>query len=205
MEKRTYAAGDAAKRMICDALKSLMAQKPLDKITVAEVMRQCGMTRQHFYYHFEDIYAAVRWLFEKEAVALLREHEGVLLWQDGLLQLFRYLQENRAVCLCAMHSISREHIKRFFQSDINAIIRNTIQTLAAQLRCPATDREVALLTRFYVGALTSIVEDWLLGEIQESPEELIRFTDRLLREHVMGARFRLMGREAEFGPAGEGD
>lgn len=40
-------------------------------------MQSCGMARQHFYYHFEDIYDAVRWMFDQEAVALLREHEGV--------------------------------------------------------------------------------------------------------------------------------
>ena len=45
--------------------------------------------RQHFYYHFDNVYDAVRWIFEEEAVALLREHEGVMLWQDGLLQLFQ--------------------------------------------------------------------------------------------------------------------
>ena len=88
MRKRTYEASEAAKREICAALKSLMAQKPLNKITVAEIMQSCGMVRQHFYYHFEDIYDAVRWMFDQEAVALLREHEGVMLWQDGLLQLF---------------------------------------------------------------------------------------------------------------------
>ena len=198
MGKRNYAASDAAKREICAALKSLMAQKPLDKITVAEIMRTCGMTRQHFYYHFEDIYAAVRWMFDQEAVALLREHEGVLLWQDGLLQLFRYLQDNRAVCLCALRPVSREHLRHFFQTDINAIIQNTIQGLAVQLSYPASDREVALLTKFYVGALSSIMEEWLLGEIQETPEDLIRFTDQFLREHVMGAQLRLAGKELKL-------
>lgn len=113
MKKRTYLASDTAKREICAALKGLMAQKPLTKISVTEIMRACGMARQHFYYHFEDIYDAVRWMFEEEAVALLREHEGVTLWQDGLLQLFQYLQKNRAVCLCALHSMSREHLKDF--------------------------------------------------------------------------------------------
>ena len=73
MKKRTYEASEAAKREICAALKSLMAQKPLNKITVAEIMHACGMARQHFYYHFEDIYDAVRWIFDQEAVALLRE------------------------------------------------------------------------------------------------------------------------------------
>ena len=79
MRQRTYEASEAAKREICAALKTLMAQKPLNKITIAEIMQSCGMARQHFYYHFEDIYDAVRWMFDQEAVALLREHEGVML------------------------------------------------------------------------------------------------------------------------------
>ena len=190
MKKRTYEASESAKREICAALKVLMAQKPLNKITVAEIMQSCGMARQHFYYHFEDIYDAVRWMFDQEAVALLRKHEGVMLWQDGLLQLFQYLQENRAVCLCALHSMSREHLKRFFQTDIHAIIQNTIQRIVMELDCQASDCEVDLLTRFYVGALVSMIEEWLLGEIQEPPEELLRFADQLLKDHVRGAALR---------------
>ena len=198
MRKRTYEASGTAKREICAALKVLMAQKTLNKITIAEIMQSCGMARQHFYYHFEDIYAAVRWMFDQEAVALLRKHEGVLLWQDGLLQLFQYLQENREVCLCALHSVSREHLKRFFRDDINAVIQNNIKNLAAQLNYPASDQEINLLTKFYVSALAGITEDWLLGEIQETPEELIRFTDQLLQSHVMGATLRLAGKNMDF-------
>ena len=193
MGKRTYEAGYAAKVEICSALKGLMAHKPLNKITVAEVMKTCGMARQHFYYHFEDIYDAVRWMFEEEAVALLREHEGVMLWQDGFLQLFQYLQENRAVCLCALRSMGRDHLKAFFQTDIQVMIQYTIRSIAAELNYQGGERELALLTQFYVGALVSMVEDWLLGEIQETPEELTRLVDRILRDHIRGAALRLSG------------
>ena len=199
MKKRTYEASNAAKRQICTVLKELMTQKPLNRITVAEIMRGCGMARQHFYYHFDDVYDAVRWIFEEEAVALLREHEGVMLWQDGLLQLFQYLQENRAVCLCALHSISREHLKRFFQTDVHVIIQGTIQRIAEELNYQVSDGEVDFLTKFYVGALASMMEEWLLGNIQETPEELIRFADQLLKDHVRGAALRM----AEPHPAAE--
>ena len=199
MRKRTYEASEAAKWEICSSLKSLMTQKSLNKITVAEIMQSCGMARQHFYYHFEDIYDAVRWMFDQEAVALLREHEGVMLWQDGLLQLFQYLQENRAVCLCALHSISREHLKRFFQTDVHVIIQGTIERIVEELNYHVSEEEVDLLTKFYVGALASIMEEWLLGNIQETPEELIRFADQLLKDHVRGAALRM----AETPPAAE--
>ena len=199
MRKRTYEASEAAKREICAALKALMAQKPLNKITVAEIMQSCGMARQHFYYHFEDLYDAVRWMFDQEAVALLREHDGVMLWQDGLLQLFQYLQENRAVCLCALHSLSREHLKHFFQTDVHTIIQDTVQRIVEELNYQVSEEEVDLLTKFYVGALASIMEEWLLGNIRETPEELIRFADQLLKDHVRGAALRM----AETPPAAE--
>ena len=41
------------------------------------------------------------------------------------------------------------------------------------------------------------------GEIRETPEELIRFTDQLLRSHVMGAKLRLAGEDMDF-DTGEG-
>ena len=193
MKKRTYEASYTAKQEICAALKRQMAQKPLSKITITEIMRECGMARQHFYYHFEDIYDAVRWMFEEEAVALLWKHEGVMLWQEGLLQLFQYLQENRTVCLCALRSMGRDHLRHFFQTDIQVIIQSTIQVIASELHYQASGQELALLTKFYVGALVSLVEDWLLGDIPDTPEELIHFVDQMLQDHVRGAALRLKG------------
>ena len=51
-KKRTYEASNAAKRQICTVLKELMTQKPLNRITVAEIMRGCGRRASNFYYHF---------------------------------------------------------------------------------------------------------------------------------------------------------
>ena len=91
--------------------------------------------------------------------------------------------------------MSREHLKDFFRTDLQAIIQNTIREIAAELRYPADEREVTLLTKVYVGALAGMMEDWLLGEIRESPEALIQFVDQLLKDHVRGAALRLTGED----------
>ena len=114
MERKANAASGQTKQALAQALKELMAQKPIEKITVHDLTERCGIRRQNFYYHFEDVYDLLRWMFQEEAVALLRQHEGALLWQEGLLQLFRYIEENRAVCLCALRSVGREHLNRFY-------------------------------------------------------------------------------------------
>ena len=88
MERKTNAASDQTKHALAVALKELMVQKPIDKITIHDLTGRAGIRRQNFYYHFTDVYDLLRWMFQEEAVALLKQHEGTLLWQEGLLQLF---------------------------------------------------------------------------------------------------------------------
>lgn len=193
MEKRTYAASDQTKHALAAALKELMAQKSIDKITIHDITERCGIRRQNFYYHFEDVYDLMRWMFQEEAVSLLRQHEGTLLWQEGLLQLFRYIEENKAVCLCALRSVGREHLKRFFETDIHAIIHRTVEQFGHEvgaISAGVTEADIELTTHFYVVALTGMLESWLLDEIDRTPEELISFADCILQDHVQGARLR---------------
>ena len=49
------------KRALVASLKDLLAEKPLDKITVTDLTEHCGVNRMTFYYHFKDIYDLVEW------------------------------------------------------------------------------------------------------------------------------------------------
>ena len=186
---------DTTKRLLTESLKRLMAQKPLNKISIREITEGCGVNRQTFYYHFEDIYDQVRWMFHQEAIKLLDQREGILIWQDGLLQLFRYLEENREVCLCALHSLGHEHLHRFFQSDIYDIIHRVVDQLAEDLDISEGEKDI--LTHFYVSALAGTVESWLLGELSYTPETLVDAADRIIRDHIAGA---LMHARSESAP-----
>ena len=103
-------------------------------------------------YHFEDVYNLLCWLIQEEAVSLLRRHEGAMLWQDGLLQLFRYLEENREFYSCALQSVGRDHIWRFVESDIYDITHRTIEQVGAEMGAANSDikANTGLLTHFMV-------------------------------------------------------
>ena len=47
------------KRALAASLIKLLSQKPLDKVTVKDIIEDCGVNRQTFYYHFKDIYDLV--------------------------------------------------------------------------------------------------------------------------------------------------
>lgn len=177
---------DMTKRLMIQSLKKYMAKKPLEKITIKEITEDSGVNRQTFYYHFEDIYDMVKWMYQEEAVKLIEGLEGVLLWQDGILQLFRYIEENKAVCLCTLNSLSHRHLKRFFYDDVHAIIEKTVYSFSRQMKKVSQDYG-EFLTHIYSIALAALVESWLLGEIQQTPEELIKFIDITINDQLRGA------------------
>ena len=60
-----YPTSETTKQELSAALKTLMSQKPLEKISIREITDLCGLRRETFYYHFADIYDLVKWMFEE--------------------------------------------------------------------------------------------------------------------------------------------
>ena len=44
------------RRFIQEALHTLLLEKPMDRITVRDIVEECGLTRNTFYYHYDDIF-----------------------------------------------------------------------------------------------------------------------------------------------------
>ena len=93
------------KRKLAEALKKAMAGKPFDKITVTELITDARVSRPTFYYHFNDIYQLLEWMFREELLAPLEEAEGAFDWDTEVLQVLRYIEENRKICQCAYNSV----------------------------------------------------------------------------------------------------
>lgn len=62
----------STKLALANALKKLPQKKFLDDITVKELVEECEVNRQTFYYHFQDIYDLLRWFLEHETSEALR-------------------------------------------------------------------------------------------------------------------------------------
>lgn len=175
---------DITKKMLTASLKKYMAIKPLNKISIREIVEDCGLNRQTFYYHFADIFDLVKWMYQQEALTQLAQHEGISLWQEGLLQLFSYLQENKTVCLCTLNSMGRDHLKQFFYTDLRDIIEKAV--LSFPPGQSLSEEFTEFLTHFYTISLAAVIESWLLGEFKQSPPELIDLIDNLLRHQIRG-------------------
>ena len=96
------------KKALMESLKKLMLQKPLNKITINDLTADCGISRMAFYYHFRDIYDLVEWACLEESTKALQGKKTYETWQEGLLQIFEAVYENKPFIINAYHAVSRE-------------------------------------------------------------------------------------------------
>ena len=95
------------KRALEQSLKNLLLKKPLTKITINDIAEDCGINRMTFYYHFKDIYDLVEWSCLEDAKKALDEKKTYETWQQGLLQIFAAVQENKPFILNVYRCVHR--------------------------------------------------------------------------------------------------
>ena len=59
-----------AKNALVNTFLELTKSESFDKITVTGLVESCGISRQTFYYHFNDIDEMLKWAFETETEAI---------------------------------------------------------------------------------------------------------------------------------------
>ena len=114
------------KTALAASLKKFMKKKPLGKITVSEIITDCNVNRKTFYYHFEDIFALLKWMLEQEAIEVVKNFDLLIDYEDAIRFVIRYVEENAHILNCAYDSMGRDELKRFFYNDFVSLVKNVV-------------------------------------------------------------------------------
>ena len=129
------------------SLKKMMLTKPLDKITIRDLTEDCGISRMAFYYHFKDIYDLVEWACVEDAAKALEGKKTYRTWQQGLLQIFEAVYENRPFVLNAFRALDREKIEKFLFGLTSDLILGVVEEQAQEKS--VTEEEKRFIADFY--------------------------------------------------------
>lgn len=89
------------KKMLANTLISLMKKKPLSKISISEIVKECQINRKTFYYHFEDIYDLLEWHLEQEVTALTNSMKPLDDFDTAIHISLNYMEHNSYIYNCA--------------------------------------------------------------------------------------------------------
>ena len=179
------------KRALEQSLKNLLLKKPLTKITVSDITDDCGINRMTFYYHFKDIYDLVEWSCLEDAKMALEEKKTYDTWQQGLLQIFKAVQENKPFILNVYRCVHREQVEKYLQPLVDQLLLNVINEEAAGITVRDEDKQ--FIAQVYSYMFIGLMLDWINDDMREDPQQIVEKLSKLIKGSVSVAlsRFKL--------------
>lgn len=150
---------NATKAALEASLKKLLLKKPLDKITINDLTTDCGISRMAFYYHFKDIYDLVEWSCLEDATQALQGKKTYETWQEGMLQIFEVVLENKPFIMNVYHSVSREQIETYLFHLTHDLLYGVVQEKAKGTGISEADQ--SFIADFYKYSFTGVMLDWI--------------------------------------------
>lgn len=149
------------KTKLANSLRKAMEKKTFSKITISEIILDCGVNRKTFYYHFQDIYALLKWMLEQDAIEVVRKFNLIVDYEEAISFVMNYVESNQHLINCAYDSIGHDQIKSFFYSDFIELINNLVTTAEHQVGCYLEKDYKKFLVKFYTEALSGMMMDWI--------------------------------------------
>lgn len=169
---------DITKQAIAIGVKDLMTNKPFASISVSDIARRCHINRNTFYYHFQDKYDVITWIFYNEITPIVSGGMHADCWSDSLFALCRTMQENRTFYLNALSVAGQNSFTQclleFYQSLVTNLLHN------ADHSGSLTDEDVRFVSRFYAYALIGTILEWVKDGMTADPAPFIRRLERMI-------------------------
>ena len=109
----------STKQALAKGLKATLEHKSLDRVTVGDITTFCGLNRQTFYYHFEDKYALLNWIYYTELMLPLAEGSAPEDWPRRVARMLDRMREEGAFYRRAL----RGEGQRGFEALLTAMVR----------------------------------------------------------------------------------
>lgn len=176
----------AAREALAAALKKELETTALAKVTVAKLAQSAGVTRQAFYYHFNDVYDCATWVFTTEVAQHILSHASYGEWMSGFEELLVYMQKHRSQVAAILKSLTMQKTERFFFGTLKQMMSAIVDELAPSVphshRMSEADRE--FIIEHYTLAVLGHLLHWLAGGMMEDPSLLVRRLGFVMQGHV---------------------
>lgn len=171
------------KNAIIESFIRLLNDKPLDKIRIKDIVEDCGINRNTFYYHFEDIASLVVYIFNTETERVLSEHYDIDSFEEGFIDAAKFALDNKKAVYHIYNSVNREELERYLNIAARDVLTRYVKKLLENITVQASDQE--LIINFYKCALVGLVLDWISNGMKDDPEVLIRRLGMLIEGNML--------------------
>jgi len=145
------------KEAMGNALKELVIKKGFDKISINDITGACGLGRQSFYYHFQDKYQLLEWVFREGAMRPLHSDVTIKTWPKRLEQTLMAMEAERRFYISAIKA-QPEFFSRCFSEEMEPLFSNLADCIYRYGELSDTRRNFG--AEFYALGCSAVVTRW---------------------------------------------
>lgn len=150
---------DFTKRAIRDSFLKLLEEKPLKQISVRDIVENCGINRNTFYYHYQDIPELLESIIQEEAERLITEHPTFGSMESCMNTIIDFAMENKILVMHIYKSVNRDVFEKRLWWVCERVMTRYVDGLIQERTISAQDREIIIA---YVKAVSfGLVLGWL--------------------------------------------
>ena len=175
--------------------KKLLLQKPLDKITINDLTSDCGISRMAFYYHFKDIYDLTEWVCVEDAARALQGKKTYDSWQEGLLQIYEAVMENKPFIMNVYHSVSREQIENYLFKLTYDLIMGVVEEKSSGV--DISEEEKKFIADVYKYSFVGIMLDWIKQGMKADYQEIVEKLSIMMKGNITNSIHNFLSKTGE--------
>lgn len=160
------------RRAIKETFIHLLEERPLNDITVKDIVERCGINRNSFYYHYQDIPALIEEIIKEDAEAIIRAYPSVTTIVDGFDAVIEFASQHRRAILHIYRSVSWEVFERKLMQVCEYFVSSYANTALAQEPIPPEDRKT--IVDYYKCVCFGLTIGWLDSGMSEEHMRSIR-------------------------------
>lgn len=163
--------GERTKEKIGSAFKKLMIDRPFDSITITDITDACSLNRLTFYYHFQDKYDLMNWIFYKDVIDPIRGSIDVDNWPDKLYSALTVLKEDGEY-YCSSVSYDRVELRTYLFDVSFEVMTEVIRDITKDMDVEKED--IDFFVSFLAHGLSGMMLDWIQGGMTDDPHDIVR-------------------------------
>lgn len=150
----------------------LLNERPLGKITVRDIVEDCGVNRNTFYYHFADIHALVEEVSKGEIDRIIEQNAAISSLCECLDVATEFILRNRRAVLHLYNSPNRDIFERSLMELSTYVVQKFMGTVFPDAQLLESDREI--IVRAYACEIFGLMIEWLNHSLSEDRRKALR-------------------------------
>ena len=167
--KRSDQVSNFTKKAIKDSMKKLLNERPLNQITVKDIVEDCGINRNSFYYHFEDMPSLIEEIIIEEVDNIINEYPEIDSLEKCIDVAFEFAMKNKRAAMHIYNSVNRSIFEHYLMDVCEKIVKSYAQKAFGDMEVDENDKKI--LIQYFKCECFGQVMAWMAGGMKEDNRE----------------------------------